>query len=115
MKMRMRLGLCTGGLSIPALCQDSIPRIQKRNGHPRFVRDITHSVMEAFPWSLLHPDATIGNFKKYAPRMSDPTLRGHFDVMVAYLFDEGARPHGLEYMDHGKTGSTVDTLAKFRT
>ena len=36
--------------------------------------------------------------------------------MVEYLFDERARPHGpgMGYMDHGKAGSTVDTLAKLQ-
>ncbi|MFQ5691585.1 MAG: ABC transporter substrate-binding protein [Nitrospinota bacterium] len=82
--------------------------------NPKFVRNMTRSVMEAFAWSLTHPDKAIENFLKYAPGMSEPIIRGHFAVMVEYLFDEGVRRHGLGYMDHTKMDNTVETMTKLQ-
>jgi NitT/TauT family transport system substrate-binding protein len=87
-----------------------IAREETINNNPKFVRNITGAVMSAFGWSLLNSDAAIDNFKKYAPGMSDPILRGHFSTMVEYLFDDGTRRHGLGFMGQEKMSKTVDTL-----
>ncbi len=77
---------------------------------PKFVRNAVHAVIDGFAWSLVNPDKTIKNFRKYAPGMSERIIRQHFAINTEYLFDEGVRLHGLGYMDHKKMDKTVETL-----
>jgi NitT/TauT family transport system substrate-binding protein len=91
-----------------------IAREETIKNNPKFVKNMTHAVMDAYSWSLLHADEAIDNFKKYAPGMSAPILEGHFSTMVEYLWDKGTRRHGLGYMDHGKMDATVETLTKLQ-
>lgn len=81
---------------------------------PKFVRNAVKAVMEAFGWSLLHPDEAIENFLKYAPGMSKPIIRHHFAINTEYMFDEGVKRHGLGYMDHKKMDNTVELLTKLQ-
>jgi NitT/TauT family transport system substrate-binding protein len=91
-----------------------IAREDTIKNNPKFVKNMTHAVMDAYSWSLLHADEAIENFKKYAPGMSAPILEGHFSTMVEYLWDDGTRRHGLGYMDHAKMDATVGTLTKLQ-
>ncbi|MFQ5914275.1 MAG: ABC transporter substrate-binding protein [Nitrospinota bacterium] len=81
---------------------------------PKFVRNTVKALMEAWSWSLLHPDAAIKNFLKYAPGMSEPLIRGHYAIALEHLFDDGVRRHGLGYIDHKKMDYTVELLTKLQ-
>ena len=81
---------------------------------PKFVRDATHAVMDAWAWSLLHVDAAAKNFLKYAPGMSEPIIRGHLAIAIEHLFDDGVRAHGLGYIDYKKMDYSVEILTKLQ-
>ncbi len=81
---------------------------------PKFVRDSTHAVMDAWAWSILHVDEAVKNFMKYAPGMSEPIVRGHFVIAIEHLFDDGVRRHGLGYMDFKKMDYSVEILTKLQ-
>jgi hypothetical protein len=72
------------------------------------------AVLEAWGWSLIHVDETVKNFMRYVPEMSEPIVRGHLQVAYEHLFDDGARQHGMGYMDHQKMDYTVELLTKLQ-
>lgn len=82
--------------------------------NPKFVRDSTHAVMDAWAWSVLHVDEAVKNFLKYAPGMSETTIRGHYAVAIQHLFDDGVRRHGLGYMDFKKMDYSIEILTKLQ-
>lgn len=81
---------------------------------PKFVRDITHAIMDSWAWSVLHVDEAVKNFLKYAPGMSEPIIRGHYAIAIEHLFDDGVRAHGLGYMDFDKMDYSVEILTKLQ-
>jgi NitT/TauT family transport system substrate-binding protein len=80
---------------------------------PKFVRGAVKAVMEGWAWSLLNVDETVKNFLKYAPGMSEKLIRGHLNVAIEHLFDDGVRQHGLGYIDHDKMGATAGIITKY--
>jgi NitT/TauT family transport system substrate-binding protein len=81
---------------------------------PKFVRNAVKATMEAWAWSMLHPDESIKGFLKNAPGMSEPIIRGHFAVAIEHLFDGGVRRHGLGYIDHAKMDKTIELLTRLQ-
>ncbi len=91
-----------------------IAREDTIKSNPEFVRKVVKANMEAWAWSLIHLDETIKNFRKYAPGLSEPIVRGQLAITIDYLFDEGVKMHGLGYIDHQKMDNTIERLTKLQ-
>ena len=82
-------------------------------GEANRTRRFVVASLEAFKWSVEHPEEAVGAFIEKNPSVSRDLARGHWEIGVDVAVTKETARTGLGFMLREKVQSTIDTMAKY--
>jgi NitT/TauT family transport system substrate-binding protein len=80
---------------------------------PDRVRRFVESTMQAWAWSVEHPQEALASFLKYNSAVDPEQAREHFRIAIKHLMTDTAKREGIGYIDAEKMKRTVDFVSQY--
>ena len=80
---------------------------------PDRVKRFIEATMQAWAWSIEHPQEALAMFLKHNPAVDPDQAREHFRIAIKHLMTDTAKREGIGYIDPEKMKRTVDFVSQY--
>jgi len=80
---------------------------------PDRVKRFIEATMNAWAWSIEHPQEALAMFLKHNPAVDPDQAREHFRIAIKHLMTDTAKREGIGYIDAEKMKRTVDFVSQY--
>ena len=80
---------------------------------PDRVKRFIEATMQAWAWSIEHPQEALAIFLRHNPAVDPDQAREHFRIAIKHLMTDTAKRGGIGYIDAEKMKRTVDFVSQY--